>query len=55
MLIVTTIYCADLEPAQPTETGKVHERTVSDLKDASRKLLSVYQGSTRVHPVDGER
>ena len=55
MLIVTTIYCAETEPVRQTETGKMHEMTVADLKDVKRSLLTVYQGSTRVLPLDGER
>jgi hypothetical protein len=55
MLIVTTIYCAETEPAHQSETGEMHEMTVADLKDVKRSLLSVYQGSTRVLPLDGER
>ncbi|HMG84113.1 MAG TPA: hypothetical protein VK574_00130 [Terracidiphilus sp.] len=55
MIIVTTIYCAESEPAKQTTTGKVTEMTVADLKDADRKLMSVYQGTNRVQPLDGER
>ena len=55
MLIVTTIYCADTTPSHPAETGKIQELTVADLKDVKRSLLSVYQGSSRVLPLDGER
>ncbi len=55
MVIVTTIYCAGTGSALQPGTGKVAERTVADLKDADRKLVSMYQGTSRVHPVDGER
>lgn len=55
MLIVTTIYCADTTPSNETQSEKVHELTVADLKDVKRSLLSVYQGSSRVLPLDGER
>ena len=55
MLIVTTIYCAESEPAKQTNAGKVTEMTLADLKDAERKLLSVYQGTNRVVPLDEER
>jgi hypothetical protein len=53
MIIVTTIYCA--ETSHQPGSGKVVERTVADLKDAERKLVSLYQGTSRVHPIDGER
>ncbi|MDR5726566.1 MAG: hypothetical protein RB191_03755 [Terriglobia bacterium] len=55
MIIVTTIYCAETEAARQPGSGKVVERTVADLKDAERKFVSAYQGTSRVHPVDGER
>ena len=55
MLIVTRIYCAEFEPAKEPDTGKAVEWSVADLKDGSRNLLSVYQGTNRVHPIDGER
>jgi hypothetical protein len=55
MIIVTTIYCAQSEHAQQPHTEKVVEMTVADLKDVERKLVSVYQGTNRVLPLDGER
>jgi hypothetical protein len=55
MIIVTTIYCAESEPAQQPKTGKVIQMKVADLKDAKRQLLGVYQGTNRVLPLDGER
>ena len=55
MTIVTTIYCAELETVQEPGTQKVVEKSVADLKNASRDLLSVYQGTNRVQPMDGER
>ncbi len=55
MIIVTTIYCAESRPVQQPHTGEVIEMTVADLKDAERKLLSVYQGRNRVLPLDEER
>ena len=55
MIIVTTIYCAETERAHQPGSDKVAERTVADLKDAERKLVSMYQGTNRVHPLDGER
>jgi hypothetical protein len=55
MIIVTTIYCAELEPVHEPCTQKVVEKCVADLKNASRDLLSVYQGTNRMLPMDGER
>jgi hypothetical protein len=55
MLIVTSIYCAKLEPVQDAATGKILERNIADLKEANRNLVSVYQGTNRLHPMDGER
>jgi hypothetical protein len=47
MLIVTSIYCAKLEPVQDAATGKAIERNIADLKDTHRDLVSVYQGTNR--------
>lgn len=55
MLVVTTIYCAELEPVRAPGREKVAEKCVADLKNASRNLLSVYQGTHRTLPADGER
>jgi hypothetical protein len=55
MIIVTTIYCAQSEHVQQPQTGKVIEMTLAGLKDAERKLVSVYQGTNRVLPLDGDR
>jgi len=55
MLILTTVYCAEAEHIQRPGTGKVIEMTLTDLKEAERKLLGVYQGTNRVLPLDGER
>jgi len=55
MLIVTSIYCARLDPVHDAATGKIMERSIADLKDASRNLVSVHQGTNRMHPIDGER
>ena len=55
MIIVTTIYCAELEIIQEPGTERVTEKNVADLKNASRNLLSVYQGKNRVLRLDGER
>lgn len=50
MLIVTTIYYAEPEPKRDVATGKVMERQPADLKDVSRKVVSVYQGTNKVLP-----
>jgi hypothetical protein len=55
MLIVTSIYCAKLERVQDALTGKRIDRNIADLKDASRNLVTVYQGTNRPQPMDGER
>jgi len=59
MLIVTSIYCAKLERAleraQDALTGKGSERNISNLKDANRDLISVYQGTNRATPMDRNR
>lgn len=55
MLILTAIYCAASEPAHQPGTNKATEKTLAGLKDGERKLVSMYQGTSRVHPVDGER
>lgn len=55
MIVVTSIYCAKLERTQDELTGKAAERNVTDLKDASRDLMTVYQGTNRAMPMDGDR
>jgi len=55
MLIVTSIYFSKLEPVHDAATGKAMERNIADLKDIHRNLVSVYQGTNRLHPIDGER
>ena len=52
MVILTSVYYAKLEPVKDSNTGKIVEPSVADLKDAERKLTSVYQGTNRVHPID---
>ncbi|MGA7244898.1 MAG: hypothetical protein WBX19_17045 [Terracidiphilus sp.] len=52
MLIVTTIYCAESEPNKQPGTEKVVEMSMVDLKSAARKLLNVYQGTSRVLPAE---
>jgi hypothetical protein len=55
MLIVTTIYCAETEHVDQPGTKKAAEKTLADLKDGERKLMSMYQGTNRALPLDGER
>lgn len=50
MLIITTIYYAEPEPQRDAATGKPVEREPADLKDVSRKVVSVYQGTNKVLP-----
>lgn len=52
MLIITTIYCAKLEPAKAPTVEKSAQQNIADLKDAGRELLSIYQGKNRVLPLD---
>ncbi|MGA8090549.1 MAG: hypothetical protein WCA10_24955 [Terracidiphilus sp.] len=52
---MTTIYCAESEPAHQPGARKAPEKTLADLKDAERKLMSMYQGTNRVLPLDEER
>ena len=48
MLVVTSIYFAKLESVREPATGRIIEREVSDLKDATREIVSLHQGSSRV-------
>jgi hypothetical protein len=50
MLIVTTIYYAEPEPKRDPATGMPVEKKPADLKDVSRKVVSVYQGTNKVLP-----
>ena len=50
MLIITTIYYAEPAPQRDFGTGKLIERKPADLKDVSRKVVSVYQGTNKVLP-----
>ena len=50
MLIITTIYYAEPEPRRDAATGKLIESKPDDLKDVSRKVVSVYQGTNKVLP-----
>ena len=55
MIIVTSIYCAKLERVQDAFTHKPLELNIADLKDADRDLLTIFQGTNRTQPTDGER
>jgi hypothetical protein len=55
MIVVTSIYCAKLERIEDAFTHKRVEPNIIDLKEACRDLLSVYQGTNRSQPMDGER
>ena len=55
MVVVTSIYCAKLEPVHDAVTGKIVERSLADLKEADRTVMSVYQGMRQVPPIDDER
>ena len=52
MLVISTIYFAQMQEALDPQTGKAIKREVSDLKDAPRKVVIVYQGSNHVSPAD---
>ena len=52
MLVITTIYFAHLEDALDPRTGKPIKREVSDLKDANKKVVVVYQGTNHGAPTD---
>jgi hypothetical protein len=54
MLILTTIYIAETEDLTQ---GQAHEpawQEPSDLKDAVRQWVSIYEGKNRVLPIDSE-
>ena len=54
MLVITTIYCAELGTADEPVSEMTEEKGVLDLGDAGRELLSIYQGQNRVLPTDLE-
>ena len=49
MLITTTIYYAEVETVRKpsTDTLRITEEEESQLKNASRKVVTVYQGTSR--------
>jgi hypothetical protein len=50
MLIITTIYCTELDAAKVPAAEKSAQQNIADLKDTGRELLSIYQGKKRVQP-----
>jgi hypothetical protein len=50
MLIISTIYFANLEAIRDPLTNKVIKNELSDLESAERKIVVVYAGSNRVAP-----
>lgn len=52
MLIVTTIYCMELETAKKVAAEEPAEERVS-LPGDEREFLGIYQGKNRVKPIDG--
>ena len=49
MLIITTIYYAEIGPTRTSSTGAVRitKEEESQLKNANRKVVTVYQGTSR--------
>jgi hypothetical protein len=49
MLIITTIYYAEVEPIRKPSTGtiRITEEEESQLRNANRKVVTVYQGTSR--------
>jgi hypothetical protein len=52
MHIITTIYFADVRDLDDTKDAPLE---ASDLKDADRQWLSIYEGKNRVEPIDEDR
>lgn len=47
MLIITTIYYAEIETPRKLNAGQVTANEDSHLKNANRKVVIVYQGTSR--------
>jgi hypothetical protein len=47
MLIITTIYYAEAGPSRKPSTDRMTEREDSELKNTTRKVVTVYQGTSR--------
>jgi hypothetical protein len=54
MLIITTIYIAETEDPTLGETHEPVWHEASDLKEAARHWVSIYEGKNRVLPIDSE-
>lgn len=52
MLIVTTIYCMELETAKKVGAEEPVDEHVN-LPGDDREFLGIYQGKNRVKPIDG--
>ena len=52
MHIITTIYFADVRDLNDAKGSPLE---VSDLKEADRQWLSIYEGKNRVEPIDEDR
>jgi hypothetical protein len=55
MLIISTIYFANLEAIRDPLTDRVITNEISDLESADRKLVVVYAGSIRDQKSDVEK
>ena len=55
MLVITTIYCTELDSNEEPVAKTPAEESAVNIADASRELLSVYQGQNRALPIDWER
>lgn len=54
MLIITTIYIAEVKDSTQGETHETAWQEATDLKDAARQWVSIYEGKNRVLPIDSE-
>jgi hypothetical protein len=54
MLIITTIYIAEVEDSTHGEAHEPAWQVAADLKDATRQWVSIYEGKNRVLPIDSE-
>ncbi len=52
MLITTTIYIAEAEGPTQEEAREHGWQEASDLKEAARQWVSIYEGKNRVLPLD---